>query len=373
MQCGGERYKDLDQCKRELDCYGMTQLLDSAANKRVIYDPSKVGACHQSFLASPCTFGSFLFTPDIYEVLSFCPGTITPNQNEGDPCVSDGECKANLYCYKGANYQCPGVCRAKAQNGESCASSAECASGLKCGSEYLCAPQQKAGDSCGSSCTYAFACIGTEPCTGNIWCDRSTDTCQPGRLEGEVCGTLGSGSSSYTAHCAINLWCNAEGEGTGTCQRPSSQGGPCSDMELFSCAKGLRCDGYVAYGAGAKLGTCVGPMPAAGTCLSDSNCETGLVCNGGVCNAPSQVGGSCLGNSDCAAGLVCNGKTCAPARYPGASCNATDQPCAYSRCVSGTCQDRVQVGKPCLSADDCATGECVNGLCYDSSVCKAPQ
>jgi len=371
MQCGGERYKDLDQCKRELDCYGMTQLLDSAANHRVTYDPSKVGACHQTFLASPCTFGSFIFTPDIYEVLSFCPGTLTPNQGDGDPCVSDGECKANLYCYKGADWQCPGVCQAKAQNGDSCAGSAQCASGLTCGTGQVCVPAQKAGDTCDSYCNYSFACLGSDPCPGNIWCDQSSHTCQPGRLEGEACGTLLNGLADHTPICAINLWCNAVGTGTGTCQRASSQGGPCSGTEL-SCAKGLHCDGYVSDGAGAKLGTCVGPAPAGSNCSSTSDCQTGMTCTGGVCGALAPAGGFCYGDSDCAAGLVCNSQTCAPARYPGASCNTTDQPCAYSRCMNGTCQDLLKVGQACAGPDDCATSECVNGFCYDSSVCNAP-
>jgi hypothetical protein len=372
MQCGGERYQDLDQCKRELDCFGMTQLLDSAAKNRVVYDPSKVGACHQTFLASPCTFGSFIFTPDIYEVLSFCPGTLTPNQGNGDPCVSDGECKANLYCYKGADWQCPGVCRARAQDGESCAGSAQCASGFTCGTGQLCVPKQKAGDTCDSYCMYSFSCAGSDPCPEDIWCDQSSHTCQPGRLEGEVCSTEETGLTSHTPVCAFHLWCNAVGTGTGTCQRASSEGGPCTGGIERACAKGLHCDGYVSYGAGAKLGTCIGPGLAGATCEVDSDCQTGLVCTGGACSAPVQAGGSCILNSDCAAGLVCQATTCVAARYPGASCNATDQLCTLSRCVNGTCQNHLKVGQACVSAYDCATGECVNGLCYDSSVCVAP-
>jgi hypothetical protein len=339
MQCNGEGYKDLDQCKRELDCFGMTQLLDSAANHRVTYDPSKVGACHQTFLASPCTFGSFFFTPDIYQVLSYCPGTLTPNQGDGDPCVSDGECKANLYCYKGGYNQCPGVCRAKSQSGETCAASAPCASGLTCSSGSLCVPAQKVGDPCGSDCTYSVVCSGSEPCPGNIWCDVSSHTCQPGRLEGEVCGIS-------TAPCALNLWCNATNVGTGTCQRLSAEGGPCTGREN-SCAQSLHCNGYVESGADAKLGTC-------------------------AATGSTQAGGSCFGTSYCAAGLVCSDFTCAVARYLGASCNATDQICTLSRCVNGTCQDHLKVGQACVSVYDCATAECVNGFCYDSSVCRAP-
>ena len=370
MQCNGERYKDLDQCKRELDCFGMTQLLDSAANNRVVYDPSKVGACHQTFLASPCTFGFFFSTPDIYEVLSFCPGTLTPNQGNGDPCVSDGECKANLYCYKGADFLCPGVCRAKGQNGESCAGSAQCASGLRCGTGQLCVPAQKAGDTCDSYCNYLVSCVGSEPCPGNVWCEQSSHTCQPGRLEGEVCD--GGGLAAYAAQCAINLWCNAVGTGTGTCERVGSEGGRCTNWDSSSCAEGLHCDTNATYSAVAQIGTCIGPAPIGSTCAGDSDCQTGLVCTGSVCSAPAQTGGSCLLNSDCAAGLVCEGTTCVAARYAGASCNATDQPCTLSRCVNGTCQDHLKVGQACVSGDDCATAECVNGLCYDSSVCWAP-
>ena len=371
IQCNQARYRDLSHCKQELDCFGMKELLDSSAKGRVHYDATKVGACHERFIASPCTFGFFLFTPDIFEVLAFCPGTLTPNQTEGGECVSDGECKDNLYCYKGANYQCPGVCKKRGQSGDSCANNARCDTAFTCGTGNICVPKPKAGDSCVNGCSYSVTCVGTDPCPGNIWCDESSQTCQSGRLAGEACGYFVTGSTSYRADCAINLWCNGLGSTQGTCQRLSNEGGTCVSSRT-SCTKGLHCVGAVEYGTGSKLGTCTGPAAIGSTCSQDADCQSGLVCNASVCANPGLSGIKCDSDSDCANGLICASNACVVARYPGDTCNTTNQPCVYSRCVNGACQVHAHVGEACTVNADCATSQCVNSICYDSSVCNTP-
>ena len=179
MECQGARYRDAEHCQQELDCFGLPQLTAAAEQGAVDYDPGQVGACHARFIESPCTFGAFLFTPDIYEVLRFCPGTITPKLQAGESCSSAGECTEGLYCYKGIDYLCPGECRAFSQEGEDCAGSGSCAAGLDCQSD-VCVPEKKPGDPCGDGCNYSVSCPSDEICDGNIWCDREADTCESG-------------------------------------------------------------------------------------------------------------------------------------------------------------------------------------------------
>ncbi len=369
MQCSGASYKDAAHCERELSCFGLPELTKAAANGAVAYDPGKVGACHERFMQSPCDFGFFLFTPDIYDVLAYCPGTVTPKQKAGAACSANGECSDGLYCYKGKDYQCPGTCKAFSQQGEDCAGSARCAKGFSCNNN-LCAPEAKAGSSClTSGCSYSVSCPGDQVCPDNIWCDRAADKCTPGRLEGETCGEIGTGATASTAECAINLWCDGLGVSSGSCRKPSVQGGPCG-LDPSGCVKGQHCVGYAPFGPNATLGTCQPPGPMGSDCNGSGGCQAGLVCVSSHCRAPGAVAAACNNDVDCQSGLVCVNNLCAAARYPGDSCDAGR--CTYARCVNGTCDYHAKVGEACAAPTDCATGQCVAGLCYDDSLCKAP-
>jgi hypothetical protein len=369
MECSGARYRDAAHCERELSCYGLPQLTAAAAAGAVEYNPQRVGECHEFFMKSPCTFGFFFSTPDIYDVLQFCPGTIAPKSAAGVACSANGECGAGLYCDKGSTYTCPGTCKPFAQQGESCAGSASCAQELRCDNE-LCVPEAKAGDSCTDFCSSSVSCLADQICPENVWCDKAAGKCALGRLEGEPCGATGSGSEASTADCAVNLWCDKIGSGAGTCRKPSPVGGPCNRDEFAACAKDLHCVGYVPSGAAATLGTCQPPGPSGTDCTSRKDCATGLSCVASHCAAPGGAGAPCNGNSECAADLACSENKCAVARYPGDACDAGR--CTGSRCVDGTCQYHAQVGEACAMAADCATGACVDGHCYDDSVCKVP-
>lgn len=367
MQCEGARYEDATHCERELSCFGLPQLTAAAERGAVDYDPSQVGACHARFEASPCTFGAFIFTPDIYDVLQYCPGAVVPKGQLGEPCAADGECGEGSYCHKGATAQCPGACRAPAAAGQSCADGGRCAEGLSC-DQNVCAPKQQAGSPCEFACEYGLSCPKGEICPGNIWCNEQ-GLCETGRLEGEACGVMGeAGPGRANAQCAIHLWCDSSENGTGVCRKPSAEGGPCR-VAFSACEDGLHCVGASADGAGAR-GTCQPPSPAGVDCEGDDDCQSGLACVLEKCAVPGAVGATCSGNGDCATALVCVEQKCASARYPGDPCDGTR--CTLSRCVNGTCEYHAKVGEPCAGPTDCATSECVNGLCYDDSVCSAP-
>jgi hypothetical protein len=377
MTCSGERYQSLEQCTAETDCPGVGELAAAVQSGAVSYDAAKAGQCYARFMSDPCDFAWFWWVPTIFEVFAACPGTVTPRQGAGQPCVSSYQCTGDLYCEKGAGMVCPGKCTAYGQPGEPCSDTRLCATGLDCtgGTCQLSRPIAKAGDPCQSSsdCNWgSINCKKDEICDGNIWCDLSVKQCKPGVPEGGTCGMItGTGSgTTYYPTCAINLWCDSLSMlGTGKCRRKSAQGGPCTLMS--ACESGLHCDGYVSSGASATLGTCVGPAGPGGYCSGSPDCQTGLVCRSQKCSDPGSVGDTCTWDPDCAGGLFCNEGKCATAHYPGSSCNDTDAFCAKSRCAAGVCTRHKVVGESCASADECTSGSCPpsSGKCFDDSLC----
>ena len=376
MQCNHALYRDLAHCEAELDCYGYTQLLASASQGDVLYDPGKVGACNARFLSDPCGFAFFLFTPDIFEVLQLCPGTITPQRTAGQSCVSTGECTQGLYCRKDSG--CPGICTPFAKVGESCAGAAQCDPKLLCDSSGptltdVCQAQPKVGDPCKA----AGSCGSTENCPAdpsicsnpNLWCDPASGTCKPGVADGAMCGPAGSTATADSIACASNLWCDQVFlDKPGICRVASGMGGPCSDV---GCALGLHCAGYVALGAGATLGKCVGLSSAGGPCNSSSDCQGGAYCGNGTCGGGKPFGAACQQDSDCEAKLTCQSAMCVHAAYPGDVCDGSTAVCVFSICQNGKCVDHAKVGQPCTANADCATGTCFHGSCADTSVCPA--
>ena len=375
MNCAGEHYQSLDQCTAESDCQGVGELVAAVQSGAVAYDASKAGQCYAAFMSDPCHFGFFWGYPTIFDVFAFCPGTVTPKQKAGQPCVDSHECTSGLYCLKTAFGVCPGTCTAKAQQGESCASGQLCADGLYC-QGTLCQSPAKAGDSCEdlAGCNWgSLECKDGQICDGNIWCDLSVKQCKAGVHEGGTCGTvLGTGTgTSYFPTCAINLWCDSTSAlVTGVCRNKSASGGPC--IASGGCQDGLHCDGYVSSGSSASYGTCVGPAAAGSNCDEDSDCQTGLACRTQKCGPLGSAGATCSEDAECAADLFCNQSLCTTAHYPGSSCNDTDAFCAYGRCVAGTCTRFKVVGESCASSDECASSLCLatTGRCYDDSLCS---
>ncbi|RYZ02413.1 MAG: hypothetical protein EOO73_31860 [Myxococcales bacterium] len=367
MQCQGARYENAAHCERELTCFGLPQLTAAAERGAVDYDPRQVGVCHARFEASPCTFAEFIFTPDIYDVLQYCPGAVKPKLRVGEACSSSGECTEGSYCYQGGKAQCPGECLAPASEGQSCTEGKRCAEGLSCDG-VACAPQQQPGSPCEFGCEYGLSCPRGEICPGNLWCNE-VGQCETGRLEGEPCGPTGSGAQGSLAQCAIHLWCD-DPNGEGKCRKQSPEGGACRAGAAYACTDGLHCVG-AGSGAAATLGTCQPPGPAGQDCGEDEDCQSGLACISEKCAALGAQGAPCGGDDDCAPGLVCFEQKCATARYPGDACDGTR--CTFSRCVNGSCEYHARVGEPCAVKSDCATSQCVGGLCYDDSVCRAPE
>jgi hypothetical protein len=375
MQCSHAPYRDLAHCEAELDCYGLPQLQAAAAEGGVLYDPAQVGACNARFQADPCAFGFFLFTPDIFQVLKLCPGTITPLLEAGAPCLSSGECTQGLYCKKGSG--CPGACTPYSNVGESCVGSALCDPALTCVSATtgpftdVCTFAPEAGAPCNGSCGSTENCPNDPtPCYQNFWCDSTTHTCKAGVGLGAACGPQPDGGGSIA--CASNFWCSQVFlDKPGTCLASGEAGAPCNDL---GCQPGLHCAGYVPLGSDAGLGACTGPSPGGGPCRVPSDCQGdgGAYCGNGTCGGGLGPGASCNQDTDCQSGLTCASHICAHGAFPGDSCDAGTTACVLSLCKSGVCVDHAKVGQACTTNTDCATGTCYQGVCADTSVCPVP-
>ncbi len=378
IQCDKAPYRDMSQCLAENYCYGLPELTQAAAQGAVIYDPSKVGACDARFRSDPCGFADLLFATDIFYVLSFCPGTLTPEQKQGDACVSDGECQSGLFCNKGDTGACPGTCTAYSTAGQPCDTNGlQCADGFLCNASNICEATTGAvgtpctSDSdCGGSTIYI--CLGDAACNEPpvLWCDKSTGTCAAGLDAGAACGPADAGNQP----CARGLSCAAVLL-TGTCVAPGPAGTPCSDDS--ACETGLHCG---AFQFDVSLGKCAPPTVEGAACTSQTECASGLFCKydeGGtsaVCSAPSGLGGACTGNSnaDCQTGLTCSNQICMNTLYPGDACGDATSLCVLSTCKSGVCANYAKVGGACATTSDCFEGACVAGTCADTTVCANP-
>jgi hypothetical protein len=396
MQCAHAGYKDTTQCLGENTCYGYTQLKEAAEAGAVLYDPEKVGACDEAFRNNPCGFGaSFLFTPDIFEVLGVCTGALTPKLTTGQSCLSSGECQSGFCQKQGAT--CPGVCADFAIAGQPCsngafvpdAGSGQCGKNLICNSKNVCQPY----GSVGSSCATDGDC-GPTINNQHLWCDTSTGKCAAGVDAGAPCGV-----GRYT--CAPGLWCRPFVDagtdflfynGPGSCVALGAAGSPCDVYE--GCQQGLHC--VYPTSTLAPLGQCSPPSSVGSPCSIGSDCATGLACidgdgGGSVCATPSGVGGPCNGatgptqactssaatactsgtTAQCATGLACSGTKCLNPRYAGDLCDATSI-CVFGTCVRGTCVNLGNVGAGCTNDSDCSTNACIGGKCADTSVCSNP-
>jgi hypothetical protein len=116
-----------------------------------------------------------------------------------------------------------------------------------------------------------------------------------------------------------------------------------------------------------------------GTCGSDSNCNTGLVCSSGLCRNPSCTSqtdcicpgtpnicnGTCGSDSNCESGLTCYQGFC---RNP--SCNTVTNcacPGTPNSC-GGTCGS----DSNCKSGLTCSSGFCRNPSCTSETDCSCP-
>jgi len=160
------------------------------------------------------------------------------------------------------------------------------------------------------------------------------------------------------------------------CESLVCQGGICTS----SCSDGIENGNETDTDCGG--GTC--PACANGFgCLAGSDCESTL-CQGGLCVAlPNGAGCSFSGqcaSGFCVDGVCCNsacGALCADCDLPGSSGTCTlipngqdpDNECSGATTCNGAggCTSLLNNGSACTLGSQCLSGQCVDGVCCNSS------
>ena len=341
----------------------------------------------------------------------------------GDPCTTQSQCPSNTTCIDGVccNAPCSGLCMActeaktgltdgecgvittgtdpdaecAAQVQDTCGTTGFCEAGAcqlwnsstVCNPGSVCVGSQLTQYRCSGSgsclggspqdCPNGFACSGSAcrttcagngDCAGAYYCDAPT--CKPKKGQAQDCA---DDAECQTGYCVDGKCCNDACEGT--CEA-------CSNA-----AKGQGSDGI--------CGLVVGGLDPHGSCTpgNPSSCGFDGACNGlGACSFyqgnSCQGGATCDGNS--AVGQFCNGQGTCITDNTGVPCEpfkciinqgcatscASDGDCSSTSyyCEQSSCQTKKAAGATCQTANQCASGYCVDGVCCENactSKCQA--
>ena len=209
-----------------------------------------------------------------------------------------------------------------------------------------------------------------KPCESHAQCQTgicsgpgtagSCGTCSPVLTTGDAC-IPGGPPCNKSAVCL---------QGTCVAAVRHDNGASCS-VGRSDCKSGI-CDG--------KTHTCVDPMPAGASCVSEWDCADGLACSGFVCTPTVGMGAACAPEigptpspAPCSRSLVCARatKTCVAVHLAkaGEPCDVDATRCEIGTC-SGTCPTVLADGAPCdplrahTTCDffaECKDGTCVTG------------
>ncbi len=258
---------------------------------------------------------------------ALCPAT----------CDNDTDCSAGNYC--NASSQCV----TELANGQACTATNQCQSG-NC-TDAVCCDSACAGE-CNACSTAAGApsngtCAnvtgGGNPSCGTYVCDGTSATCP--------------GTCMSDASCSAGNYCNA----SNLCVPKLGAGQACSIADHCQsnfCADSVCCDSACAGSCDAC--SIAAGAPSNGTCanitgVGDPSCGA-YVCDGMSATCPAM----CMGDGDCAAGYYCNGNACDIELAAGVACVTANQ------CGSGICEDGVCCQTSCAGCGTCAAG---TGLC----------
>ncbi|HVZ71134.1 MAG TPA: hypothetical protein VHJ20_02060 [Polyangia bacterium] len=275
-------------------------------------------------------------------------------------CGFDGTCDGTGSCHRfAAGTQCsPGQCQGAAVIGaRACDGNGLC----KPGPAQICAPYScdTTKNACFDSCTQNSQCATGQACA-NSSCGL--------KMNGASCM---KGTECLSSFCADGVCCNvacgggcvscAQPDRRGTCW-PTDVGQPdtrkvCKDTGASSCGTNGKCDGF---------GSC-SKYPAETTCVPSS-------CTGTKRNTP----GTCDGLGTCKPPGVqpCTPYLCVANAGAGectTSCTTNAQCDTGHACVNGKCGPKLP-GLACMTAAECASNHCVDGVCCDSEctgACKS--
>lgn len=356
-------YKDKEECiqKQQEQCLQTTQK-EAAAIKQgqMVIDPTLYAACQKALTdaGKACRLVSFQEQSSTCGVLfqdkaqadtaclsglsgrhcannkgvCFATPTGTPCRlfsKEGGACA-DAPCSPQQQCIPAGKDQ-PMRCIEGAKEGEYCTLHAHCLTGLGC-VQNQCAPAGQPGQPCQQgSCVPGAAC---HPLTGN---------CVKPLKDGQPC--------EFSGHCQAGTVCEGLSSGASRlCQPPGRQGDLCQDAD--NCQPGLGC----------QKGQCQ-PAPKTGeACTKKTACEVGAECDGSLCKTLPKAGEPCLLQAErpCAEGLGCFSKdgnqVCMTKHKEGETCTDESQCQSGLGCQGDKCTALGGDGSPCLNNRLCASG-----------------
>lgn len=301
-----------------------------------------------------------------------------------DPCQGV-TCDAGFACERGqcvlvdfcAAFPCPDGTRCDAAT-RTCRALCD---GVTCPPSSICEPST-------GQCVFRPDCTSNNDCTNGSTCDGE-ELCVGGTCEGNVpisCDTnnpcvLGI-CEEPTGNCELQVLPDTTPCPGGTCQN-----GVCNLSECnvdSDCGDPLACNGFErCVGGTCTTGTpvlCTSSDPCAESFCAEplGNCQTrprpeGFDCgNGRICRSGACIAAECLTFSDCDDGLACNGAercTSAGNCISGTpiTCPDDNNPCTAESCSepSGTC-----ARTPLPEGTDCGNGRtCVSGICTQPPPC----
>ncbi|MFA5624268.1 MAG: hypothetical protein WC966_04330 [Bradymonadales bacterium] len=219
-------------------------------------------------------------------------------------------------------------------------------------------------------CTDTLQCGSGKVCNDNGICVIDIDVerpeclfdldCADGqRCEAEKCVDKPRPDCRIDADCADGFECSA-----GVCVERSPEcvsNSDCKEDEICTKGECIPCQTEVCepgedlecvFGADCDSGLCVdGKCQPMGACVTDANCDEGLVCLNGSC----QVKPECLQDADCGEGKICNAENKCE---DDVECRA-DKDCSNGLfCAANICVE-CRLNCECSNEGDL----CVNGFC----------
>jgi hypothetical protein len=255
-------------------------------------------------------------------------------------CDGAGNCVSNM-----PQSCAPYVCSSGGTNClMSCGSDADCIASDYCNGTGMCAP--RVGN--GTACTTNDQCVSGN-CVDGVCCNtacagscQACSTARKGQGSDGVCGAIGAGKDPDNECPASNVvTCGNSGGCNGA--------GACSTYPVGTVCVAGRCgaaNSYIAPSTCTAPGVCSMPTPAIQGCSP-------YTCGVFGCNT------TCASDSDCVTGDFCNStKHCVAKMNNGAACSAADQ-CNSGNCVDGFCCNTACTGT-CQTCGGSVPGTCAN-------------
>jgi hypothetical protein len=339
-----------------------------------------------------------------------CPGAEACNGGglcklpNGAACTAASDCLTN-FCVDGVccNATCTGACQACTAVKKGSGADGTC-SNIATGTD----PDNECGGA--ASCNGSGACalfangtacaIGAECSTGNCVDGVCCNSACNGTCQACTATKKGSGADGTCGNIVVNTDPDDECPGTQICNGSAAckaiNADACtanSDCLSNFCADGVCCNaactGACQACTGAKKGS-----GADGTCGNiamgtdpDDECFGSYSCNGSGACALLTNGTACTTGSECVSGNCVDGVCCntacnalcqaCTALKKGSGADGTcsniaaltdpDDECPGSQACNGSGSCKSATGDPCVLGTECSSGQCVDGVCCNTS------